>query len=195
MFNHVFEISYIVGTVVGSGIRAWYGKKHRQDRLVIFRKEGFITGFLASLWGIAILLPFIFIYSTWLDVANYRIPAWSGFIGIMVFGISLWLLWRSHVDLGRNWSATTEIKESQRLVTQGVFRYIRHPMYAAHLLWGIAQALLIQNYIAGLASIVVFVPLYLLRVTREERMMLIEFGDEYRAYMSRTGRIVPRLKR
>jgi len=195
MFNHVFEISYIVGMVVGSGIRAWYGKKHRQDRLAIFRREGFITGFLASLWGIAILLPFIYIYSSWLDVANYRIPTWSSFIGIMAFGISLWLLWRSHVDLGRNWSATTEIKESHRLVTQGVFRYIRHPMYAAHLLWGIAQALLIQNYIAGLASLVVFVPLYLLRVAREERMMLIEFGDDYRAYMSRTGRIVPSLKR
>ena len=146
-------------------------------------------------WCIAILLPFIYIYSSWLDVANYRVPVWPGFIGIIVFGIALWLLWRSHVDLGRNWSATTEIKESHRLVTQGVFSYICHPMYATHLLWGIAQALLIQNYIAGLDSLVVFIPLYSLHVTREERMLLLEFGDEYRAYMSRTGRIVPSLKR
>jgi len=195
MFNLVFEISYIIGLVVGSVIRAWYGKKHRQDRLAIFRREGFMTGFLASLWGIAILLPFIYMYSSWFDTANYRIPAWSSLIGVIVFGIALWLLWRSHVDLGRNWSATTEIKENHRLVTQGVFRYIRHPMYAAHLLWGIAQALLIQNYIAGLASLVVFIPLYLLRVTREEQMMLKEFGDKYRAYMSRTGRIIPRVTR
>jgi protein-S-isoprenylcysteine O-methyltransferase Ste14 len=68
-------------------------------------------------------------------------------------------------------------------------------MYSAHWLWGIAQALLIHNWIAGLASLVIFLPLYLLRVSREEQMMLEQFGEEYRLYMRRTGRIIPRLLR
>jgi protein-S-isoprenylcysteine O-methyltransferase Ste14 len=55
----------------------------------------------------------------------------------------------------------------------------------------LGQALLLQNRIAGWASLVLFMPLYLLRVPREERMMLERFGDAYRDYMSRTGRIVP----
>lgn len=38
-----------------------------------------------------------------------------------------------------------------------------------------------------------FTPLYVLRMPREERMMLHRFGEEYRVYMDRTGRVVPRL--
>jgi protein-S-isoprenylcysteine O-methyltransferase Ste14 len=66
-------------------------------------------------------------------------------------------------------------------------------MYASMWLWGVAQALLLQNWVAGWAGLVSFLPLYLLRVPREERMMLDEFGGEYRAYMDRTDRVVPRL--
>ena len=68
-------------------------------------------------------------------------------------------------------------------------------MYSAHWLWGIAQALLVYNWISGLASLAIFIPLYLLRVPREEKVMLNEFGDEYRQYMRRTGRVTPRLWR
>jgi protein-S-isoprenylcysteine O-methyltransferase Ste14 len=66
-------------------------------------------------------------------------------------------------------------------------------MYASQCLWGFAQALLLHNWIAGCAGLVAFLPLYLVRVPREERMMLDHFGDDYRAYCVQTGRIVPRL--
>jgi protein-S-isoprenylcysteine O-methyltransferase Ste14 len=193
VFENIFQISYLVGLVVGSVIRGWYVRKYRPDRKAIFRTEGPVVGLLASLWGIAILLPLLYTFTGWLDFANYGLPVWAGWLGTATFVLALWLLWRSHADLGRNWSVTVETKEEHRLVTEGVFRYIRHPMYAAHLLWGIAQALLIQNWIAGLASIVVLVPLYLLRVPREEEMMLEKFGGDYRLYMNLTGRVIPRL--
>ena len=79
------------------------------------------------------------------------------------------------------------------LVTQGVYQYIRHPIYAAVWLTGLAQLSLLANWIAGLAGLLSFLPVYLVRVAREERMMLDHFGDEYRAYMNRTGTIMPRL--
>jgi len=64
-------------------------------------------------------------------------------------------------------------------------------MYAAHLLWAIAQGLLLENWLAGWAFLVISVPFYLLRVPKEEKMMLEQFGQEYRQYISRTGRIIP----
>jgi protein-S-isoprenylcysteine O-methyltransferase Ste14 len=66
-------------------------------------------------------------------------------------------------------------------------------MYASEWLWGIAQALLLQNWVAGWASLALFTPLYGWRMPREERMMLDRFGEEYRAYINRTSRVVPRL--
>ncbi len=193
MLENIFQIFYLIGLFSGSVIRTWYLRKYRQDRKAIFREEGFVVGFLASLWGVTILLPLLYMFTQWLSFADFDLPAWAGWIGMVTFTVALWLLWQSHTDLGRNWRITTEIREGHELVTTGVFRYIRHPMYSAHLLWGIAQALLIHNWIAGLASLVIVIPLYMLRVRREEHMMIDRFGEEYREYMRRTGRIIPRL--
>ena len=57
--------------------------------------------------------------------------------------------------------------------------------------WGIAQVLLLQNWLAGPAMLVFLLPLYLYRVPHEEQMMLDHFGDDYRSYIKRTGRIIP----
>jgi protein-S-isoprenylcysteine O-methyltransferase Ste14 len=66
-------------------------------------------------------------------------------------------------------------------------------MYASMWLWGMAQTLLLQNWIAGWAGLVLFLPMYVLRVPREEQMMVEQFGETYREYINRTGRVVPRL--
>ena len=195
MAENLFTVLYLSGMVVGSAIRAWYGIKFRQDRKAIYLQEGLLVLSLASLWGIAILLPFFYLFTDWLDFATYPLPGWAGWPGVAIFGVALWLLWRSHADLGRNWSVAAEVRERQTLITSGVFKYMRHPMYSAHWLWGIAQALLVHNWISGLASLAIFIPLYLLRVPREEKVMLHEFGDEYHQYMHRTGRVLPRLWR
>lgn len=66
-------------------------------------------------------------------------------------------------------------------------------MYAAHVLWGIAQVLMLENWLAGWSLLVMTVPIMLFRMVVEERMMIETFGDEYRAYIEKTGRILPRL--
>ncbi|MFN3719392.1 MAG: protein-S-isoprenylcysteine O-methyltransferase [Rhizobium rhizophilum] len=103
----------------------------------------------------------------------------------------LWLFRRSHKDLGKNWSVTLEVREGHQLVTQGVYAHVRHPMYASFLLWGITQALLIPNWIAGFAGLVAVLALYAVRQSREEAMMRETFGAEYDAYCARTKRLVP----
>jgi protein-S-isoprenylcysteine O-methyltransferase Ste14 len=103
------------------------------------------------------------------------------------------MFWRSHADLGQNWSATLEVRKDHELVTQGIYRSIRHPMYASILLWGLAQALLLPNWLAGWSAFVPFTVLYIIRTPREERMMCEFFGDQYRNYMRRTGRLLPRI--
>jgi protein-S-isoprenylcysteine O-methyltransferase Ste14 len=112
-------------------------------------------------------------------------------LGALVFGFSLWLFRRTHKDLGKNWSVTLEIKDKHKLITGGVYRYVRHPMYSAFFLWALAQLILIPNWIAGPAGFIGFGILFAFRVGREEGMMLDTFGDEYRAYSARTARIVP----
>jgi protein-S-isoprenylcysteine O-methyltransferase Ste14 len=112
---------------------------------------------------------------------------------VMLF--ALWLFWRSHADLGDNWSVSLEVRKEHRLITDGVYRFIRHPMYAAIFLFSLAQALLLPNWLAGWSALATFTVMYLVRTPREERMMCKVFPEEYREYMERTGRLFPRLRR
>jgi protein-S-isoprenylcysteine O-methyltransferase Ste14 len=111
MLDSLFPYSYLTGLIVGSFIRVWYGRRYKQDRKAIFREEGLWYVLLASLWGVAILVPILHIFTRWFGFADYNLPAWAGWTGIVIFAIALWLLWRSHAELGRNWRITTELGE------------------------------------------------------------------------------------
>ena len=132
----------------------------------------------------------------------WRLHAFNGFadrgqgiialiLGLLSGIAFLWLFRRSHKDLGKNWSVTLEVREGHQLVTQGVYAHVRHPMYASFLLWGVTQALLIPNWIAGFAGLAAVLALYAVCQSREEAMMRDTFGAEYDAYSARTKRLIP----
>jgi protein-S-isoprenylcysteine O-methyltransferase Ste14 len=123
--------------------------------------------------------------------ASYPFHPPQAGLGVLVLVAAMTLFYRTHQDLGRAWSVTLEIRERHRLVTDGIYARLRHPMYAAFWLWALSQALLLPNWIAGFSGLVGFGTLFFARVGREERMMLERFGEEYRAYMGRTKRVVP----
>jgi protein-S-isoprenylcysteine O-methyltransferase Ste14 len=126
--------------------------------------------------------------------ANYPLHAWQLVAGGLTFLASLLLFRQTHAALGRNWSVTLEVRENHALITDGIYRYVRHPMYSAFWLWAIAQAFLLPNWVAGFSGIAGFGTLYLFRVRREEQMMLDAFGSRYAEYAERTGRIFPKLR-
>jgi protein-S-isoprenylcysteine O-methyltransferase Ste14 len=87
-----------------------------------------------------------------------------------------------------------QVREEHRLVTNGIYRRIRHPMYASMFLLSMAHLFFVPNWIVAPAYLVSFGILYVFRVGREERMMLDRFGAEYEAYRRRSGRLLPRLR-
>ena len=166
-------------------IRSWKEPIRRSQR---DWSEWTVLTFMVATNGV---IPFIYVIAKVPRFANYPFVDAFAWIGTAVFLVALWLFYRTHKDLGRNWSMSLEIRSEHSLVTEGVYRHIRHPMYLAFLLWGVAQTFLLPNWIAGPAGLVGSFTLYLFRRKREESMMLEEFGDQYRAYMRRTARIVP----
>jgi protein-S-isoprenylcysteine O-methyltransferase Ste14 len=189
---------YFLGLLAEMLIRLPHERQRRQNRIAVDRVsalERLLLGLVAVGLG---LLPVVYVFTSWLNWADYRLsPRTSsevGGIGAAMLGIAVWLFWRSHTDLGREWSPSLQIREGHTLITKGAYRLIRHPMYASIWLWGIGQTLLLQNWIAGWASLVLFLPMYILRVPREEQLMLERFGEAYRVYMNRTGRIIPHIR-
>ncbi|HET9915278.1 MAG TPA: protein-S-isoprenylcysteine O-methyltransferase [Anaerolineales bacterium] len=188
----IFTVIYFVGIVAETIIRAPINQKRKQGRM----SEQRITSQERTLLGLLFLgmflVPLIYAATSWLDFANYRLPTWAGWLGVLLLIGALLVFWRAHADLGVNWSPSLEIREKHELVTRGIYSVIRHPMYASQWLWVIAQPLLLQNWIAGFLNLLVFSSFYFLRVKTEEQMMMETFGDQYRVYREKVGGVLPR---
>lgn len=181
------KIAFFASLILQIVIR--YPYREGQKRANMDRQEKVLL-LLLTVGGL--LLPLVYIFTPWLSFADYNPPLWLPILGVLVTAVGLYLFWRAHADLGRNWSSSLDIHESHKLVTRGVYQRVRHPMYSASWLIYLGQALFLSNWAAGLGGLIGFGLLYFLRVPKEEEMMLNEFGDGYRQYIASTGRIIPK---
>ncbi len=161
------------------------------DRRVGVQEKLLLVGVLAT----SLLFPIIYLFTPLFSFANYELPEWAHWCGLLSLMVGLWLFWRSHLDLGVNWSPTLETRKNHEVVTHGVYARIRHPMYSAIWLVSFGQALLLNNWLAGWGIVIAFALMYFLRTPNEEQMMIDRFGDTYRDYMKATGRLFPRIRR
>jgi protein-S-isoprenylcysteine O-methyltransferase Ste14 len=174
-------------------IRYRYARRARREKVAkSARGSRENTLLLVSLAGLGIM-PFVYILTGAPHFASYTFRPIQGWLGGLTAVAALVMFRLTHRALGRNWSISLDVRENHRLVTSGIYRRIRHPMYTAFWLWAVAQALLLPNIAAGFAGMIGFGILYFGRVSREEHMMTETFGDEYREYMGRTGRLIPRV--
>ena len=190
LLNGAYLILLVTAIIVRKAYELKYGRKKQ------LRDTPVVEMLLMFLWGLAAgVLPLIYVFSSSLGFANIPLgmPIIRGVAGMTLFMIGIGLLHRSHADLGRLWSPTVNPDGSNQLVTFGVYRKIRHPMYTAHVLWGVGQALLLPNMLAGPLALISVSALLAIRIPREEQAMLDTFGDEYRRYMNTTGCIFPKI--
>lgn len=129
-----------------------------------------------------------------LSWAGMDLPYWARLLGIGMGATALaWFIW-IHQSLGDNLSATLKIKDRQVLVTDGPYRFIRHPMYSAFYLLHVSVFFMTANWFIGTTWLAGLTVIMLIRITREEQMLLERFGNDYHAYMAQTGRFVPRIR-
>jgi protein-S-isoprenylcysteine O-methyltransferase Ste14 len=180
----------LVGTIIMILIRAPHGRRSRSVTVARSHKTTLETFLLVLAW-IGFLVPLIWVVSPVFSFAEYPLESGPLVAGVTCLAIGLWLFYRSHADLGTNWSVTLELRQEHRLITDGVYRAIRHPMYSALTLYSVGQALLIPNWVAGFSNVIALAVLLALRLSAEEKMMAEQFGDQYAAYSARTKRLVP----
>jgi protein-S-isoprenylcysteine O-methyltransferase Ste14 len=189
----IFTAIYFIALFIEMIIRAPLNRRRKQKKMNERRVTNQEMIILSLLVLGGFITPLIYAATNWLDFADYNLPAWAGWLGVLLLAGAVSIFWRSHADLGLNWSPTLEIREKHELITRGIYGLIRHPMYASQWLLAIAQPLLLQNWIAGLINLLVFVPFYFLRVRAEEQLMLEQFGEQYRSYKQKVGSVFPRV--
>ncbi len=130
----------------------------------------------------------------WMRWSAVPMPPWLRWAGVAAGVCSAALLTWTLRNLGRNLTDTVVTRRNSTLVTTGPYRWVRHPFYVAIAMAVLANALGAANWFI-FATGAVLVLLLVVRTDREEANLVARFGEGYRAYMERTGRFVPRLRR
>ena len=170
-----------------------YPFERRAKRARVSQSRRFLAETVRMAWSFSGLglIPGLWVFSGIPHFADYRPHPTQMILGAASVVLALVLFRKTHKALGKMWSVSLDIRDGHQLVTSGIYRKLRHPMYSAFWSMALAQALLLPNWIAGPAGLVGFGTLFFLRIGDEERMMEAEFGDAYRAYKKRTDRILP----
>jgi protein-S-isoprenylcysteine O-methyltransferase Ste14 len=109
-------------------------------------------------------------------------------LALIVAGLTICIV--SAATLGRSYYSFLAIREDHRLITHGVYRYARHPIYLGALMVCIGVAVYAASLL-GLLMMLVLIPLVLNRIRMEEKMLVEEYGDAYRAYQETTKKLIP----
>jgi protein-S-isoprenylcysteine O-methyltransferase Ste14 len=175
--------------------RGYYVRKHGEEQNTLKkREEGLdskVAGLLGMLGFVAVLIYAI--NPIWLSWSSLRLPFWLRWTGVALALLGFVLLQWAQNTLGKNWSDTPRMIKEQSLITSGPYQFIRHPIYTAFLLILGSTLLISANWLIGISWIGMTALEVASRIGFEENLMLEYFGDQYREYMKRTGRLLPRM--
>ena len=128
---------------------------------------------------------------SWVAWAQFTVPdpaRWiAAGVAVALIPVMVWVF----ASIGKNISASHDTRHGHVLVTHGPYRWVRHPLYSVGFLF--AVALTVITALWWLAGMILPLFVLLVRTTKEEAKLIETFGDEYRDYMKRTGRFLPRL--
>lgn len=192
----IFRILLPILIVVFAAHRGYYVKNYSkpEDATVKKREEGIVSkvaGLLGMAGFISVLLYVI--NPKWLAFADLAFPAWLRWAGVGIAILGFALLQWAQVTLANSWSDTPRMMKEQTLITSGPYRTIRHPIYTAFILILGSMLFISSNWLIGLCWLVMTTLEVISRIGFEESLMMEFFGEQYREYMKKTGRLFPKV--
>ncbi len=192
--DDIFRLCLIVGFAIMLPVGLFYRLRslvpgERLDR----RQEGVLV--LATLRPIALMgmagVIAYLINPRWMAWSALPLPVWLRWAGVAIgFATAPLLIWTFR-SLGRNLTDTVVTRQNATLVTHGPYRWVRHPFYLCAGMAILANSLAMANWFVATAGVLALAAM-VIRTRKEEENLIERFGDDYRDYMRRTGRFLPR---
>jgi len=188
-----FHISFITIFVCNVLISAFFRSQARRSGVISRRAEPRRLRVLRITFALP-LFASIFIYfiqPDWLAWSRLPLPLWVRWLAVGLGFLTVPLMYWLFKTIGSNVSETVLTKPNHQLVMDGPYRLVRHPLYTVSSTMLVSLSLIAANGFMLLATGAVIAALPIL-AREEEKNLIAKFGDDYRNYMQRTGRFVPR---
>lgn len=171
-----------------------YRRQSQGDEGFSLEEEGWAIVIPLRLAGLVmwLALPAYLLFPRLMARSTVSLPMeirWAAFI-IAALTVPPFVHWAQQ-SLGRNVTTTVITRNDHELVTEGPYRYIRHPLYTAGMSYFLAMSVATGSWLLLVAMLMVFLFL-LLRLPKEEALLAQRFGEEYLAYQRRTGLFLPK---
>tara|TARA_R110002049_G_scaffold232546_4_gene405161 strand:+ start:775 stop:1452 length:678 start_codon:yes stop_codon:yes gene_type:complete len=160
--------------------------------------QAFIIALYAEMYGFPLTI-YLLVRFFGLDQTELNANLWSTLLGLgetgmmiaMILGYALLF-----IGIGlfiQGWRELYRARQEDRLVTDGLYAIVRHPQYSGLFLALFGEGFVHWPTVFSITVLPVIVLAYVLLARREEKRVLAEFGDEYRAYQQRVPMFFPRL--
>jgi protein-S-isoprenylcysteine O-methyltransferase Ste14 len=195
MTNEVlFRVITLALIVAALSISIYFRRKAERQGNPMRTAEGRGLVAVLRLMGLIVVLPLCayLVNPDWITWARFTLPDWvrwsAALVGILMVPLIYWIF----ASIGDNISPTQATRQRHSLITHGPYRWVRHPLYSAGMVFCICLAV-ISSLWWLFAGMTVPLLILLLRTRREEARLIETFGDDYREYMKCTGQFLPRL--
>ncbi len=196
MNENIFRILAALILFTGMGISIYFRRKADKDtgEKISRKVDGSTMMNIIRFGGLILWLsPLVYLvnpnWMNWSKIGMLESIRWLGVgIGILCTLGIYWLF----SSIGSGITPTSATRTEHKLVTRGIYRWIRHPLYTIGSAFIVSFGMMADNWFIAAFGILAFI-LMAVRTPKEEANLIEKFGDEYREYMKHTGRFLPKL--
>ena len=196
MNENIFRILAAVILFSAMGISGYFRRKADRDsgEKLSRKMDGTALMTIIRIGGLILWLsPFVYLINpAWMAWSKIGLPESARWLGVgigILCGSGIYWLFSS---IGTGITPVSATRKEHKLVTHGIYRYIRHPLYTVGSSLFVSFGMMADSWFIAALGIFTFI-LMAIRTPKEEANLIEKFGDEYREYMQRTGRFLPKL--
>ena len=183
--NMIYFILYYTGTLIDTIIRPANESDRKADKHTIILLIFFL---MSPFFLIKMYFESLYLNPLYLSFWNHDIIM---ILGLITYVIGLIIMLGSRIQLGKQASGRLKIQEDHELITSGIYKYLRHPIYLGGLIGVIGFCFVFHGFIIMFIVLALYFITFRNRMLYEEKILQEQFGEKYTDYMKKTKRIIP----
>ncbi len=195
MNENIFRILAAVTLFTGMGISIYFRRKADKDtgEQISRKVDGTTMMTMIRIGGLLLWFsPFVYLINPqWMAWSKLGLPDWVRWLGVGIGILCVLGIYWLFSSIGSGITPTSATRTEHKLVTNGIYRYIRHPLYTFGASMFVAFGMMADSWFIAALGILTFI-LMAIRTPKEEANLIEKFGDEYREYMKSTGQFFPK---
>ena len=198
MNENIFRILAAVIFFTCIGISGYFRRKADRDtgEKISRKVDGAALMTIIKVVGLALwLTPLVYLLNpNWMAWSKIGLPEWVRWLGVAIGLLCVAMIYWLFSSIGSGITPTSATRKEHKLTTSGPYRWVRHPLYTVGSSMFVAFSMMADNWFIAALGMLAFIGMAI-RTPKEEANLIEKFGDEYRDYMKRTGRFLPRFSK